>query len=171
MGTNPTITHISAGGTVYRSCDHLIQVALILVAPSMRWQLPKGTIDAQETPEQTALREVREETGLDADLVGELNRIEYWFNAHKGGRRVRFHKFVYFFLMRYRSGDVADHDHEVVEARWFEINDAIQQLAFESEKDIVRKALAQILDLRPEGQPEKADTCLEQVLPHDRPAA
>ena len=70
--------------------------------------------------------------------------MEYWFYAAHDGRRVRYHKFVYFFLLRYRSGDVGDHDHEVNEARWFEINRALELLNFESDRKIVRMALEKV---------------------------
>ena len=85
-----------------------------------------------------------EETGLVAELLEPLETIEYWFYANKGGQRVRFHKYVHFFLMRWTGGDVADHDHEVVEARWFDIDSAIDLLAFDSEKATMRKAKARI---------------------------
>ena len=141
------IVQVSAGGVVYRHSGEQVEVALILVGPKARWQLPKGTAANQETQEETALREVREETGLLAELPELLDRIEYWFYAKHAGRRVRFHKFVYFYLMRYLSGDVNDHDHEVEEARWVEINVAIDCLAFESEREIVRKAREKIREL------------------------
>lgn len=144
MSPIDTITQVSAGGVVYRRLAEKIEVVLILVGPNARWQLPKGTIDEGESNEQAALREVREETGLQADLLDLLERIEYWFYANRASKRVRYHKFVFFYLMEYRSGDVSDHDHEVEEARWFEIGEAIQKLAFESEKNVVQKALERV---------------------------
>jgi 8-oxo-dGTP diphosphatase len=144
MSPLPVSTQVSAGGVAYRQNEGQIEVALILVGPRMRWQLPKGSIDPQETPEDAALREVREEAGIETDLLGLLDRIEYWFYVTRGSRRIRFHKFVHFYLLRYRSGDVNDHDHEVEEARWLEINQAIEMLAFDSEKDVVRKAYQRI---------------------------
>ena len=140
MNNISVFTQISAGGVVYRHTNAQLEVALILVGPRERWQLPKGAVAGVETNEEAALREVREETGLTAELVETLDRIEYWFNATREGQRVRFHKFVYFYLMRFVSGSVGDHDHEVVEARWIEIEQAIDLLAFASEKAVVRKA-------------------------------
>lgn len=135
-----TVEQISAGGAAFRQNGSNFEVALIAVAPTMRWQLPKGLVDAGETPEIAALREVREEAGIDADLVEKLETIEYWYVGDYRGERVRFHKFVHFFLMKYRAGDVANHDHEVAEARWVEIDKAIEMLAFKGEKSVVEKA-------------------------------
>jgi 8-oxo-dGTP diphosphatase len=144
------VVQVSAGGVVYRQNGEQVEVALILVGPRERWQLPKGAAANQETNEEAALREVREETGLVAEMVELIDRIEYWFYASRDGRRVRFHKYVYFYLMRFVSGDVNDHDHEVEEARWVEINQAIDWLTFESERNIMRKARDKIRELSAE---------------------
>lgn len=140
MSQVTTETQVSAGGVVYRLNGDRLEVALISVGLEPRWQLPKGTVERDEAPEITALREVREEAGVQAELVAPLDTIEYWYYATRRGDRVRYHKYVHFFLMRYVAGDVADHDHEVHEARWFEIDAAIQQLAFENERKVVVKA-------------------------------
>lgn len=143
----PTATQVSAGGIVYRQKESQVEIALILVGPKGRWQLPKGAVAQDETNEEAALREVHEETGIEAELLAPLDKIEYWFYATKEGKRVRFHKYVHFYLMRYISGDVQDHDDEVEEARWVEINAAEEMLAFDSEKDLVRKAHEKILEV------------------------
>ncbi len=135
-----TETQISAGGVAYRHEKGSVEIALISVGKPARWQLPKGIIDDGETSEQAALREVREEAGIETDLEELIDKIEYWYVAGRGGERIRYHKFVYFYLLRYLSGDTADHDHEVNEARWVEINDAIEMLAFKSERSVVEKA-------------------------------
>ena len=118
------------------------EVALIAVesAKGLRWQLPKGIVEQGETPETTAVREVREEAGIVTELVRPIERIEYWYYATEGGERVRYHKFVHFFLLRYVSGDVADHDREVAEARWVTLAEAKRILAFASERRIVERA-------------------------------
>lgn len=132
-----TRKQVSAGGAAFRETDGRLEVALVLMIPEMRWQLPKGIIDPGETPEQAALREVREEAGIECELIEPIETIEYWFVDSRSGTQVRIHKFVHFYLMRYISGDVADHDHEVAEARWFPVDEAIGTLAFDSEKSVV----------------------------------
>jgi 8-oxo-dGTP diphosphatase len=140
MGGMRTLNQVSAGGVAYRKVANRIEVALISVGLNERWQLPKGTVDQGEAHEIAALREVREEAGIEAEVITLLDTVEYWYFASLSGSRVRYHKFVHFFLMRYLSGDVSDHDHEVNEARWVEIGEAISQLAFENERDVVKKA-------------------------------
>lgn len=143
----PTESQFSAGGVAYRQHASQIEVALIAVGPQRRWQLPKGTIESGESPESTALREVQEEAGLETEIVELLDVIEYWYVGNHRGRRVRFHKKVHFFLMKYQSGDVANHDHEVEDAQWMEISDAVHRLAFKNEKLVVEKAQARIAEL------------------------
>jgi 8-oxo-dGTP pyrophosphatase MutT (NUDIX family) len=140
-GKPRTETQVSAGGAVLKKTPGGLDVALISVGNPPRWQLPKGLVDAGETPETAAVREVREEAGLVAQPAGLIERVEYWYQSKRGNERIRYHKFVNFFLMWYQSGDVADHDHEVNEARWFPVADAITALAFRSERAIVERAV------------------------------
>jgi 8-oxo-dGTP diphosphatase len=140
MSSTPTQTQISAGGVAFRYYQDQLEIAIISVGTPVRWQLPKGSVDEGETHEITAQREVREEAGITTELIESIDKIEYWYYSKTGIRRIRFHKFVYFFLMRYLSGDVADHDQEVNEARWVEIDQAISMLAFSGEKNIVKRA-------------------------------
>ena len=147
MSALPTAKQVSAGGVVYRMDNDQVEVALILVGPKERWQLPKGAVNQNETDEAAALREVREETGLEGELLELLDRIEYWFYASRGGKRVRFHKYVSFYLMHYLRGVVEDHDDEVIEARWVEIEQAIDLLAFESERGVTRQARERIREV------------------------
>ena len=138
-----TREQVSAGGVVYRRRDGAVEVALISVGPLGRWQLPKGLVGRGETPEEAALREVREETGLDGELVAPIETVEYWYvgtAARAGQARVRFHKFVHFYLLRYASGEPSDHDHEVNEARWVEIDEAVRMLAFKGERAVLARA-------------------------------
>ncbi|HET6614252.1 MAG TPA: NUDIX domain-containing protein [Dehalococcoidia bacterium] len=115
-------------------------MALILTHEG-RWQLPKGWVEADESQEQTAIREVREEAGVEAELVGKLDSIEYWYRStYDPGEPVRVHKFVHFYLLRYLRGSTEDHDHEVQEARFVEIGEALRLLAFPSERKVVEMA-------------------------------
>lgn len=136
-----TETQVSAGGVTLRKTQRGLEVVLISVGDPPRWQLPKGLVDPGETPEIAALREVREETGVVATLSTLIDRVEYWYQSKRGNERIRYHKFVNFFLMWYQSGDVADHDREVHEARWFPISDAARALAFRSEQSIIEKSI------------------------------
>ena len=138
--TLPTHEQVSAGGVVFRSNGTSVEVVIVRIVPELRWQLPKGIIDPGETIEDAAVREVREESGILAAIIAPVEKIEYWFVADRDGRRTRFHKYVHFFLMRYLSGDVADHDHEVDESRWVSIETALDMLEFQSERDVVSKA-------------------------------
>jgi 8-oxo-dGTP pyrophosphatase MutT (NUDIX family) len=102
--------------------------------------LPKGHPDGDESPLQAALREVREEAGVDAEMVDSLGEVRYWYQ--RGGRRIA--KVVEFFLLNYVSGDLGDHDHEVEQARWVPAEEAVQTLTYAGERDMVRRALSQV---------------------------
>lgn len=136
----PTENQVSSGGVVYRIREGGPDVVVVRVGPGDRWQLPKGLIDSGESPEETAIREVREEAGVAGDLVEPLDVIEYWYVGSRAGNRIRFHKSVHFYLLAYREGEVGDHDHEVREARWVPIAQAVDRLAFESERRVVARA-------------------------------
>jgi 8-oxo-dGTP pyrophosphatase MutT (NUDIX family) len=99
--------------------------------------LPKGHVDPGETPAEAAQREVREEAGVEADLVAELGDVRYWYQ--RDGRKIA--KVVTFFLFDYRSGDIADHDKEVEEARWIALTEAAAQLTYKGEREMVERAL------------------------------
>src|SRR5918997_5151902 len=139
----PTRDQVSAGGVAVRATDLGWEAALVLVGPKAkpRWQLPKGLVDAGETPEVTALREVREEAGIDTDVIGPLDSVEYWYYGTERGARVRYHKVVHFYLLRYRAGRVEDHDREVYQARWVTLAEAAEMLAFASERRVVELAV------------------------------
>ena len=144
----PTKLQISAGGVAFRKQGKKIEVALISVGEANRWQLPKGVVDEGESTDDAAVREVREEAGIDTRVVDRIDKVEYWYVGTENGNRVRYHKYVYFYLLSYESGDVADHDDEVNEAQWVEIGKAVKRLAFASEKKIVERA-AQMIDALP----------------------
>ena len=131
---------ISAGGVAFRNENGSVEIAIIQTFKEGRWQLPKGLIDPGETPEQAAIREVREEAGITCEIVEEIDSVDYWYVDRWGKEPARVHKFVHFFLMKYIAGNVADHDDEVVDVRWSDIEDAVKTLAFNDEKNMVRKA-------------------------------
>ena len=140
-----TMDQVSAGGVAFRWRDSEPEIVIVSVKPKMRWQLPKGIVDPGETPEITAVREVREEAGVETDLIALIETIEYWYRATRYGKPVRYHKFVHFYLLQYRSGDVSDHDHEIEEARWVSFEEALEMLEFKTEREVVEKALEMIL--------------------------
>ena len=136
----PRRDEVSAGGVVFRPRDDDgFDVALIRTHEG-RWQLPKGWIEDDEPMERTAVREVREEAGVDAELVGPLDTIEYWYTSRYDAEPARVHKLVHFFLLRYLAGSTDDHDHEVTEARWVDMGEAERMLAFKDERRIVALA-------------------------------
>jgi 8-oxo-dGTP diphosphatase len=137
----PTVEQVSSGGVAFRRRGARVEVALVCVqGKERRWQLPKGIVEAGEAPERTAVRETREEAGIAADLVAPLDTIEYWYVGAHRGERVRFRKRVHFFLLAYRAGSVADHDHEVLEARWAALDEARGMLAFANERKVLDQA-------------------------------
>ena len=136
----PVREQVSAGGVVFRGDQGSVEVVIVSVGGQNRWQLPKGLVEAEEKPEITAVREAREEGGVSSEIVQLIETIEYWYAGLDNGIKVRFHKRVHFFLLRYVSGDTKDHDWEVNEARWIPIEDATGQLAFDNEKRVMERA-------------------------------
>ena len=133
------IREFSAGGVVVRQMRGQAFVAVVRVRDQIL-ALPKGHPDGDESAAQAAQREVREETGLDADCVERLGDVKYWYV--RGGERVM--KIVAFFLFRYRSGSIEDHDHEVEEALWIPLADAPTRLAYKGERGMADAALSRL---------------------------
>lgn len=133
-----TATATSAGGVVVDGRGNVVLIAHRSTRGALQWTLPKGVVEEGETAEVTALREVREETGLEAEIAGKLDTIDYWFVWKP--EDTRYHKFVHYFLMRASGGDLADHDFEVEEARWFPFDEAERVCSFANERALVRKA-------------------------------
>ena len=134
----------SAGGVLVRRLDGRWQMAAIRPAGKREgtWALPKGRIDPGERGEETALREVAEETGAHGRSLGKLGDVRYWFNW----RGERIFKVVSFFLVRYTGGRLGDvpqeFSHEVAEVRWLPLADAPTLLAYGGEREMAEKALA-----------------------------
>lgn len=139
------VREFSAGGVCVRRNDGRDHVAAIQVKGGKVMALPKGNIDPGETPDQTARREVREEAGVDGEVVGKLGDVEYWY-VRRNGTRV--FKTVSFYLLRYLSGDVDDHDHEVDSAQWVPLDDAEELLQYKGEKQMVATALTAMQEAR-----------------------
>jgi len=135
-----TVHRISSGGVVFRSAGATCEVALIRVARAdgQAWTLPKGWVEKGEDLEQTAVREVLEETGIQAKVLRKLGGITYEFYAKPERSRVL--KTVHVFLLECLGGDTAEHDDEVEEARWFPFDDAVKVLTHKNERDMLEKA-------------------------------
>jgi 8-oxo-dGTP pyrophosphatase MutT (NUDIX family) len=132
-------SEFSAGGVVVRGGQVITIVPVKRAADGRRvLGLPKGHPDGDETPEQAATREVGEEAGVQAELVEDLGDVDYIYT--RGGREIR--KVVRFFLFDYRSGDLADHDHEIEVARWMDLADAARELTYEGERAVVARAIS-----------------------------
>jgi 8-oxo-dGTP diphosphatase len=151
LGKVTTMDQVSAGGVAFRWKELVPEIAIVSVKPKLRWQLPKGIVDPSESPQVAAVREVQEEAGVETELIKLIETIEYWYRSVKYGKPVRFHKFVHFYLVEYKSGDVANHDHEVEEARWVSFEEALEMLDFKSEREVVEKA-REMIEERGKGQ-------------------
>ncbi len=134
-----TATATSAGGIVVRyenGRPHLVVGSRRRERDGRTWTLPKGTPKRGETTEETAMREVAEETGLEVRITGPLDSIEYWFV--QSGTRI--HKTVHYFLMEPTGGDLDKHDHEFEQVRWIGFDEAATTLTFETERALVAHA-------------------------------
>ena len=141
----PLVREFSAGGLVYRRRGDECLVVLASrrhpLSGVLLWSIPKGHIEPGESSEIAAAREVREETGLDAEIEQKLGDVTYWYaRRDDDGRPVRVFKRVRFFLMRKRGGRFEDRDAEMDAVRWFPLETAEQAAAFPTERELVRKA-------------------------------
>jgi 8-oxo-dGTP pyrophosphatase MutT (NUDIX family) len=138
MSTNARRKDFSAGGVVVRDDD------VVVIVPARRGSsgdkvlgLPKGHPDGDETEVDAAIREVREETGVDAEPVERLGEISYTYERR--GQPVD--KRVAFYLLKYRSGEL-DHDNEIEHVRWMPLEEAARSLTYEGEREMVQRALS-----------------------------
>ena len=118
--------------------DAGVEVCLIRPAGRTVWGLPKGGIEHGETLEQAAVREVAEETGISGVIDAELGAIDYSFYSREQSSRI--HKTVHYYLMHATGGDTANHDHEVSEARWTTLREALRLMTYPNEREMVRRA-------------------------------
>ena len=125
----------SAGGVVHRTREGQHEIVLVHRRHPRLWALPKGTPNAGETMEETALRETREETGLEVEVEAPLRAVEYFFVRG----RTRFHKTVHFYLMRAVGGALDQHDHEFDEVAWHQLEEALELMTHATERMLVEE--------------------------------
>ena len=137
---NPTL--ISAGGVVYRVKHGSIEIIVCGRSSPSIWALPKGTPVKGETIEQTALRETKEETGLDVKIQSFVKSIKYSFLMK--GTGLRPNKTVHFYLMTPVGGDVSLHDHEFDIVKWLPVEVALETLSYKNEVGVVEESLSMV---------------------------
>jgi 8-oxo-dGTP diphosphatase len=135
----------SSGGVIYRKSGNSVEVVLVSVRGGQFWCLPKGLVDKGETPEITALREVREESGLSGKILDKLGDITYWYYIQ--GENVKCRKTVHFYLMEFVSGNTSQHDFEVDAAEWFPLATALQKISFKGDRKILELAEEKLKEL------------------------
>ena len=132
----------SAGGIVYKKLGSKIYILVAQHSQHLGWVFPKGLIGDKdhikgEKKEATAIREVREETGAEAEIVKQITPITYWYVLDGEKRK----KTVYYFIMKYVGGDITDHDYEMAAVEWLPENEVLDRLTYKSDKDAFREAL------------------------------
>ena len=139
---------MSAGGVVWRRTGNKLEIVLARPAGKDAWVLPKGTPNPGEKIIETAARETREETGLEVAAGKEVGKVSYVFSWRDGPGQplVRIFKSVHYFLMEPRGGRLDDHDHEMDEVRWVDIEEAEHRASYKSDREIIVKARAMLRD-------------------------
>lgn len=146
----------SAGGIVFKNS----QVLLTKHSQNKHWSFPKGLIDPGQTSKEAAIREVKEEGGVEVEILDKVGYSKYVYtlngparNASQSDARLpetgtvgqaggeKIFKVVTYFLMKYKNGDPKNHDFEVEEAGWYGVDEALKQLTFSQDKDLLRKAI------------------------------
>lgn len=135
-----TVHEYSSGGVVYRSTPDGYQFVAVHRARHTDWSLPKGHLEPGETKEQAALREVKEETGLDARIVAPITDVVYFYRTGRGAESVLVHKTVYHYLLEAITFSFGGPNWEVSESRWVPLSEAQTLLSYENDLEVVRKA-------------------------------
>ena len=136
-GSQRPVAAVAAGGVIYRLGELGTEIVLVARRREQLWALPKGTPESDETIEETALREVREETGLEAAIVDRLGTVHYSFTSRGGGR---VDKTVHHFLLEPRGGSFDDHDDEFDHVDWYNIHEAQRRLTHRNQLHILERA-------------------------------
>lgn len=145
-GTRSNVKVVSAGGLVFRETGDLVETLLCArVRPGyhgddapLTWRLPKGTPERGETVEQTARREVQEETGVHVNVLAPITSIRYFFVGHDDG--IRYDKTVYFYLMEPMGGSTSEHDGEFDVVEWCNYDEAVDLLEYDNEREVLEAA-------------------------------
>jgi 8-oxo-dGTP pyrophosphatase MutT (NUDIX family) len=136
----------SAGGIIFKKEEGKIYILTSQHSQHLGWVFPKGIIGDNikgEKKEETAVREVKEETGAEAEIIKEVTPVTYWY-VWEGEKRK---KTVYYFIMKYTGGDITDHDHEMSAVEWVEEDKVLEKLTYKSDKDAFLEAQPLIKDL------------------------
>jgi ADP-ribose pyrophosphatase YjhB (NUDIX family) len=142
----PNVEETSAGGVVIDAHERGPRAALIARHDRqgrLMWSLPKGHVEAGETPEATAVREIAEETGIEGRVVAPLGTIDFWFVAD--GRRI--HKTVHHYLLMAVGGELSDEDVEVVAVAWVPLDELAARLAYDDERRLVDQVPRLLADI------------------------
>lgn len=131
----------SAGGVVYKFENGKLKILLISTKEGKIWALPKGLIEKGERPEKTALREIKEETGISGKIVDEIGETSYWF-VMEGEK---YFKTVKYFLVQYTEGEITP-QWEINSAEWFDPEEAMDKITFKTDREILKKALQKIYE-------------------------
>ena len=139
---------VSAGGVVFRRMENAVEVVLVSRRREQLWAFPKGTPDAGESIEQTALREVREETGLETTILEALGQVRYSFTSRTG---IHVNKVVHHFLMEPVGGSFENHDTEFDDVDWYDVHEAQRRLTHRNQLHILDRAIELIAKREPNG--------------------
>ncbi len=139
---------VSAGGVVFKCKNHKPEVILCrhkTFNSKDVWSLPKGWVEPGEKIVAAALREVKEESGLEGEVVEKIDTIQYWFFHPL--EKVRVKKRVHFFLIKAAGGNISQHDYEVDEVKWFPVEEALKRCAYKGEKEVLTKVAVKLREL------------------------